>query len=733
MPIIFENTHSGYLAEYLKASLAPLDLNGELYFKVPYLDLPILQDTYITFASLFLDHALVVFHDMTPYRDLDTQLAQTFTGAVKGAIYSLLLKHPFAFDEGTLSLRIPVWHVFLRVPRSLLNVEPTANTFYLRDEDIGNEGALQRLLLSISSHSSSVNPEVVEKVKAVLLTVTTIKSPLLREGPSNSWAEILSDVSLDIGHRDKYQNKAALTEAQGIQRIRGLAGTGKTAVLALKAFRALVEHPDWVVGITFYSRSLYQHFKTLFSRFAREINKDGEAFMAQGRLRLLHAWGSTSQEGLYSMAAKLLNVQPLTFSQAKSMFGQEAAFEGAVAELLKVAKSQAEKLNLFDLLLIDEAQDLPQPFFELAFYMTKEPKRIVYAYDELQSLTATSVAHPADLFGKSAGDRANAEGLFRGEPGYDDFILKVVYRTNRWVLTTAHALGFGIYRSGGQVQAFEEPTLWVDFGYESVDHALDRSILGKPVTLVRGEESHSPKMNERFPSNENNDVVDFRVFERKEDEFKYIAQSIQQAIQQGLKYEDIGIVVYDPLKAREWYLGLVEVFAEYGIPIYFAGVEDTVDSFVRQGYVAFSHIYRAKGQELPMIVVSGAEEADVDPTIPSTREVVQRRNFLFTAITRAQCWVRIAGTGEKARRIHKEFLELQEKGYRLEFVYPDQNTLKKLRSIQIALKEQERMKKEILQRLEHARQLFVMGRHSEALRVLKEVESLDKGLEKDGE
>ena len=55
---------------------------------------------------------------------------------------------------------------------------------------------------------------------------------------------------------------------------------------------------------------------------------------------------------------------------------------------------------MFDAVLIDEAQDLPASFFQMVYRLTREPKRIVWAYDELQKLSELGMATVDELFGK---------------------------------------------------------------------------------------------------------------------------------------------------------------------------------------------------------------------------------------------------------------------------------------------------------------------------------------------
>ena len=75
------------------------------------------------------------------------------------------------------------------------------------------------------------------------------------------------------------------------------------------------------------------------------------------------------------------------------------AFKGVCKELLSgLIDSSVEPC--FDAVLIDEAQDLPPEFLQLAYQFTHLPKRLVWAYDELQSLSESALMPAADVFGE---------------------------------------------------------------------------------------------------------------------------------------------------------------------------------------------------------------------------------------------------------------------------------------------------------------------------------------------
>jgi len=135
-------------------------------------------------------------------------------------------------------------------------------------------------------------------------------------------------------------------------------------------------------------------------------------------------------------------------------------------EIRDAAKAKRKVEPIFDAVLIEEAQDLPQEFFELIAMFTKPPKRIVFAYDELQQLNAGTVPPVEALFGADDEGKPHlrlaGKGLAR-----EDVVLPVCYRNPPWTLTVAHGLGFGFYRDGGLVQHFDNATLWREVDIES--------------------------------------------------------------------------------------------------------------------------------------------------------------------------------------------------------------------------------------------------------------------------
>ncbi len=302
-----------------------------------------------------------------------------------------------------------------------------------------------------------------------------------------------------IANLDALQSRAVIETVQGVQRIRGLAGSGKTIILALKAAYLHIQHPEWKIAVTFNTRSLKAQFKRLIETFVFEQTGDAPDWE---KLQVINAWGgpgNIDRTGIYYQFSQANGVEFWDFRLARERFSTQNAFQGVVERALAEAK---EFPPIFEALLIDEAQDFHPNFLRLCYNSLGSEKRLVYAYDELQSLTDSSLPPPQELFGVNAAGQPNVifEEPAPGKPS-QDIILEKCYRNSGPVLATAHALGFGIYRDAdpktgtGLIQMFDRAELWQDVGYVVRNGTLEDN---RNVTLARNRNparlfSKSPK------------------------------------------------------------------------------------------------------------------------------------------------------------------------------------------------------------------------------------------------
>ena len=343
-------------------------------------------------------------------------------------------------------------------------------------------------------------------------------------------------------------------------------------------------------------------------------------------------------------------------------------------------------LAAYDAILIDEAQDFPPQFLRLCYAFAKPPKRLVYAYDELQSLTNTSLPSPEELFGNSRDGTplVSFRSAGVGEPK-QDIILERCYRNSRPILATAHALGFGIYRKpGGLVQFFDQRQLWLDVGYRVHKGSLEDDQL---VSLERTNESSPTFLEIHSPLD---DLISFKRFDSSEEQDDWLVENIEKNLKDDeLLPEDIIVINPEPIKTRKAVAASRSQLFAKGINSSLAGVSGSPDIFFESDTVTFTGIFRAKGNEAAMVYVINAHDC-YESFLPEN--LARARNQLFTAITRSKAWVRVLGVGSSMDKLIREYGDVAKRDYRLEFKYPNAETRKKLRLISLDMKRKQTLK-----------------------------------------
>ncbi|MCL1472700.1 DEAD/DEAH box helicase [Argonema antarcticum] len=522
--------------------------------------------------------------------------------------------------------------------------------------------------------------EYFESLNSVIQAMTSIRKRKQRSyvQQENSRGAKLQKLEESIANLDKNQSAAVIETVEGVQRIRGLAGSGKTIVLALKVAYLHAKHPDWDIAITFNTRSLKGQFKQLINTFTIEHTSEEPNWE---KIKIIHAWGSPSMEGIYYEVCKRHNIEYRDLNTAKTLantFGQE--FDTVCEEALNKIKIFE---RYYDAILIDEAQDFSKHFLRLCYEILKEPKRIVYAYDELQNLNKKTMESPEVIFGEDVNGKSRVQlQNIPGEPK-QDIILEKCYRNSRPILTSAHALGFGIYRNQGLIQMFENAGLWRDIGYEVEEGTLED---GKFVQLARTSNT-SPKFLESHSQVE--DLIIFKSFNNNQEQIQWLINQIEKNIrQEELKGDDIMVIHSDPLTTRGAVGEARALLFEKGINSNLAGVTTSPDDFFSEETITFTSINRAKGNEAAMIYLINAHECF------SGLELARKRNILFTAMTRSKAWLRVLGYGDNMRGLVEEFEKVRRENFVLHFTYPTEEERRKMNLINRDPKERERIAKQ---------------------------------------
>ena len=489
-----------------------------------------------------------------------------------------------------------------------------------------------------------------------------------------SKGSLLRRLEESISNLDSMQASAVIETSDGVQRIRGLAGSGKTIVLALKIAYLHAKNRDWDIAVTFNTRSLKAQVKRLIRMFCFEHIGDEPDW---SKVHILHAWGSPKEEGIYYNLCREHNNPYMDFASARQVakaYGDEfnTVCEKAIGEIQDISPK-------YDLLVVDEAQDFAPSFLRICYRLLKDPKRLVYAYDELQNLTNVGVLSPEELFGCDAvGNPFVSLSNKEGKPK-EDIILPVCYRNSREVLVTAHSLGFGVYRDEGLAQMFENSQLWSDIGYKVVAGELSQ---GSHVELARSNRT-SPQFLSEISSVDDRIIV--KSFLTNAEQIDYVTNEIQKNLSEDeLTYGDIIVIHTDPLTTKQIVGPYRDRLYKANINSNLAGISTSPDIFFEDSAVVFTSIHRAKGNEAAMVYVINSQNCF------SGNDIARKRNILFTAITRSKAWVRICGYSPKASALEEEYQRLKNNDFKLIFSYPTKEEQDKINIVNRDMTYQER-------------------------------------------
>lgn len=638
------------LAELLDSAV---QVDGTIYIGYPILGTP---DGAFPFDALLLSPTYgVIAFDIVEGRDAGDY--QSRQDDIYAKLQSKLLQYPSLVKKRKLIPQINV-----------VSYAPVVQDFSEDDEyPLLNDNNLIQFLTNLSEGDKEIFPKVAAAIQA-LTNIRKGRRKRVQLTPNSRGAK-LQALNDSIANLDANQNAAVVETVEGVQRIRGLAGSGKTIVLALKVAYLHAQNPDWKIAVTFNTRSLKGQFERLVNTFVIEQTSEEPDW---DNIHILHSWGSSSSEGIYYNFCKDHGLIYRDFRSARDNFGDGKEFNGACAEALKEVTRPKQN---YDAILVDEAQDLPASFLRMCYSVLKPPHRLVYAYDELQSLTDTSMAGPEELFGIGKDKRPlvvfspPTSGQAR-----QDIILERCYRNSRPVLATAHALGFGIYREpGGLIQIFEQNDLWLDVGYRVKEGVLED---GSYVSLERTSDTSPRFLEEHSPID---DIIEFRAFETKAEQDAWLVDAIEYNIKHDeLVADDIIVINPDPLKTRKNVGDARAELFQRDINSSLAGVSTSPDVFFESDVVTFTGIFRAKGNEAGMVYIINAHDC-FDSRYPSYLTTL--RNRLFTAITRSKAWVRVLGVGPEMEKLKEEFDRIKQHQFRLDFQYPSEERKKELRIV----------------------------------------------------
>ncbi|MCL1464946.1 pentapeptide repeat-containing protein [Argonema galeatum] len=585
---------------------------------------------------------------------------------------------PIIFQEHLLNITSPPTPLLAGEGSNSSNTPPNAS----------REGGSGGLGLPLLKRIQQITP-VIKGVKLndeqwkLLLSVIS-GTPVFRKPPNNlqlklavseilppipgSRASILAKARQHLSEFDLQQEHIGKQIPPGSQRIRGIAGSGKTVLLCQKAAHMHLKYPNWDIALVFFSRSLYDPITKQLDKWLRRFSSGEVEYKPNNeKLRVFHAWGAKNQPGLYSIICEAAGVQRLTAYDTDSKQPNEA-----LAEVCSLLLRTAVIPQIFDAILIDEGQDLivddefkfedKQPFYWMAYQALRsvdpqhpEQRRLIWAYDEAQSLESLNMPTAGELFGDELAH------LVTGE--YPDGIKKTevmhrCYRTPSPILTVAHGIGMGLLRSGRMLSGITRTEDWKAIGYE----VTGRFTRGQRITLKRLSEN-SPNI---IPQLWEKPVIEFEIYRDRQSELTALAQNIIY----NLKHDNLNpsrdilvIVLGSFFEATILETHVAEFLISQGINIFIPSTTNCnilkADSenrdpnkFWCEGGVTVSRIHRAKGNEADIVYLVGLDN------IAKEESNIILRNQLFIALTRTRGWVKLSGIDnypmyEEMRRVIK--------------------------------------------------------------------------------
>lgn len=479
-------------------------------------------------------------------------------------------------------------------------------------------------------------------------------------------ASILEKVRQNLSEFDLLQENIGKQIPPGMQRIRGIAGSGKTVLLCQKAANMHLKYPEWDIALVFFSRSLYEQIITQIDKWIRRFSHNEVQYNPNNeKLRVLHAWGAKNQPGLYSIICEAANAPKLSVFDTENKQPNES-----LAEVCSFLLEKSQIPQIFDAILIDEGQDLivddefkyqdKQPFYWMAYQALRpfdehhpEQRRLIWAYDEAQSLDSLNIPTAGELFGDELAHLVTGQypdGIKKTE------IIHRCYRTPDPIVTAAHAMSMGLLRRGGMVSGITRTEDWKALGYE----VQGRFTRGQQVTLKRLSED-SPNIITKLWEKP---VLEFETYDSRQSELRALADSIVRDVlcdRLQPSKEILVIVLGSFFEAMRLENHVAEFLISEGIDIFIPGTTncnilkaDSENSdpnkFWCEGGVTVSRIHRAKGNEADMVYVVGLDN------IAKDESNIRLRNQLFIALTRTRAWVKLSGVGnyqmyEEMRRV----------------------------------------------------------------------------------
>lgn len=633
---LFKNVEAGRLFNWLNelSQESKLHLHeSELYYDFPlYKD----DEDKLVISPLMLVsrlYGIIIFflsdyHDRNPQKTLednDNSLENIYS-----QIYSRLLKQK--------NLRLNKRELKISVESAIFAPYADPSIKYdTESEVIVSRSTLETFIENLESPVAedifSEAASTIEGGKGLI----RVKSRDTEGFSSESKVQVISKLESAIARFDSNQLGSCVNEVDGIERIRGLAGSGKTVVLAMKVAITHLRNPDKKILYTFSTKALYQHVKRLITRFYRQFDDLDPDF--ENSIDILHAWGGGNIPGVYYNTCLNNSAPFMNFTEAQKSSPKEP-FSYACRNLIDNYNIKEQ----YDYVFVDEAQDFDSPFLQLCLKIAKNDK-MVFGLDVFQNIFQTGSPSIEKILGE-------------GKSLSLDKFLNSCYRTPCATLVCAHAIGLGIYRN--PVQAIKTAEDWKNLGYSVEGVHGERFRSGEEISVFRTEETS--------PSLYHADKEKLIITQAHADinmECSWVAEKINtDIVTEGLNASDILVICADDKNYKNYYNHLSMHLSHYNIDVNNVNADKyNISDFSIDNKITYSTIHKAKGNEGYSVYIIGCETLYHYPN-------VKNRNLLFTAMTRTKGWLVMTGYSTFAQELFDEIDEAKKNIPYLKFNYP---------------------------------------------------------------
>jgi superfamily I DNA and RNA helicase len=193
------------------------------------------------------------------------------------------------------------------------------------------------------------------------------------------------------------------------------------------------------------------------------------------------------------------------------------------------------------------------------------------------------------------------------------------------------------------------------------------------MIISRPQENSPNRISEEYSQLLKEPVINIQSFNERQDEIEWVAQSLRADIQiKRVPEEKIVVICLDSKKSSEYLRVLQMKLQMMGVRSIIPGILGGTSEFAESGTVTLSTVWKAKGNEAPIVYILGFDY------LYQYTEEIEGRNLAFTSISRSKGWLRISGSGKQMHDIEKELNLILSDVPAFKFRFPDMEKVRRL-------------------------------------------------------